>query len=291
MSLGDTDLQTQDGADGTPPDGETQSAPDGQSASQSQGLPKEYTPYSKVVPWDEIAEDLRPRVLAGIKKFHGDMSRSAQEASELKKQAQPLKERSEFLERLFQYPEIQEAYRQISDPNRGRAVPKAQEQEHADLSKLTEYGMDGEASKVISGAIQSAIREAMSPLAERVKQLTDHVLDKEVDSQLNSIETRVKDKGLPSPREMISDLEELIAKRKAGIGIEDAYRLATYDKLEDAVRERVKKELAQTSEQTASSLPPKAEGPYNKPGFLDFGPPVSIEQAIRVARAELSQRR
>ena len=285
---------------------EPQALPDGlsPSASADLGLPveetpqndlgasqddlgEEYKPYSQF-PWENMEPELRTDVLEKLKKFHGDMSRGANEAADIKRDAAQYQQKAEWFDSITTQKWFQDAY--ISQQNGGVQAPAGQAQpaQAPTLNKLSEYGLDNEAGDAIERTIQERVGSALQPLSQQLEFIQRKLTNDSTERDLAEVRDIAKLKGLPSPDEKMTRMAQIIQSGEART-VKDAWRLAIFDELPDIVSKNARKaaqdELRHKAETT---LPPK-QGPTTEPGGEIFVGPNAVSEALHAAMTEQVQ--
>jgi len=228
-----SDLETQSSDQGTPlepgaDDGLFQTSSEGtsgtiQSGAKPEELPEEFKPYSQF-PWRDLPDETREEFLQHLKKFHGDMSRGAREAAELRRDLPELRQKADALDRLTSDGKFWEWYNAYTHGN----LP-ASNQPAANEPALTEY-LDQNAVTGIQKLIQDEVRRAINPLAQEVQATRQLSLTEMGQRQLNQLRQKVESNGWPSLDEKIPEMRRLVQGGRAS-DLEDAYFLVCRDEI------------------------------------------------------------
>lgn len=252
----------------------------------SQELGEEYKPYSQF-PWEEMEPELREDVLEKLKKFHGDMSRGANEAAQLKKDAELYRQKAEWFDNLTTQKWFQDAY--ISQQNGGTQAAHQPAPAAAPASlKLSEYGLENEAGEAIEKVIQERVGNALGPLTQQVQYLQRKIMSDSTERDLQEVREIAKAKGLPSPDEKMSRMAQIIQAGDART-VKDAWRLAIFDELPDIVSKNARRAAQDELRQKASSTLPPRVGPTSEPGEEVFVGPNAVVDALHAAMTEQVQ--
>lgn len=284
-----SDLETQSSDQGAPfepgtDDGLFQTSSEGtsgtiQSGAKPEELPEEFKPYSQF-PWQEIPGETREEFLTALKKFHGDMSRGAQEAAELRREVPELRQKADALDRLTSDGKFWEWYNAYTQGN----LPANQAQSGQTESSLTEY-LDQNAVTGIQKLIQDEIRRAVGPLAQEVQATRQLSLTEMGQRQLNQLRQKVESHGWPSLDEKIPEMRRLVQGGRAN-DLEDAYFLVCR---EEITRQEVNKALKSQREQLqhkADTTIGPGFSPSTPPGVGVFDGPNATLEALRASMKE-----
>lgn len=218
------------------------------------GLPEEYKPYS-MLPWEEIPEETRDKVLAGMKKFHGGMTKQQQDVARLKAEMTEYKRQAGLLEQLTNEPWVKAAW---EAHQRGQsAVPQPQVEEKP--VKLDEH-IDKEAASAIETLIERAIEKRMNPLALQVNNIGQEQANSRAKVDLDNVVNDAAQKGWPSPHDYLDKMSQLVATGRAR-SVEDAYRLAIFNDMPNVVETRTRQSLKDELNKKASSTVAPRIGP------------------------------
>jgi hypothetical protein len=286
---GDVEVRPNEGLSLPQPGRDPSSAPsqgvsDGLSAEQ---LPEEYKPYNDYLPWEQIPDEVRDDALQGLKKFHGSMTRDHQE---LKRQLASHQEKANFLDYLYQQPEIQRALQSISGRGQGQTQGQAVldgESADANSGKLSDFGIDPEVEKLLQQSTDSRVKQAVEPLLNQVNALKQQIADREVRDQLQQLKATAERDGLPDPNERLSQIREIIANRRAS-SLEDAYRLSIQEDLPKIYSEKAKREYQDKMTSKAQNTMPPGVGPSLSPHSPSFTGSDAVEKALSAAEQELN---
>ncbi len=245
----------------------------------SQELPEEYAPYKDVVPWEKIPEEAREDALKGIKSFHGNLTKGHQEFASLK-------EKEKFLDYLYQQPEIQSALQQMQHRGNGQGQEQQTQQTGQDFEKLSEYGLDQDAGKIIQSAVQKQVSQALDPLNNQITSLKQQLANREVQDQLSTLKSTASERGLPDPSMKLNEMREIISNKRAS-NVHDAYFLAIQEDLPNIYSEKAKKELEDKFKSKADKTMPPGFAPQTPPGNRLFTGTDAIENALKTSEQEL----
>lgn len=246
----------------------------------SEDLPEEYKPYQNYVPWEKIPQEARDETLKGLKHFHGELTKGAQEVASLK-------EKERFLDYLYQQPEIQSALQQMQGRGNGQAQgPQQSSPQSSGLEKLSEYGFDGDVSKVLQETIQNQVSQALNPLTSQIGNLQQQIANREVQDQLSALKSMAKEKGLPDPNSKLAEMREIVSVKRAS-NVEDAYFLAIQSDLPSIYAERAKKEFQDKMQSKADKTMAPGFAPQGAPTNRLFTGTDAIENALKASEQEL----
>jgi hypothetical protein len=230
---------------------------------------------------------VRDDALQGLKKFHGSMTRDHQE---LKRQLASHQEKANFLDYLYQQPEIQRALQSISGRGQGQTQGQAVldgESADANSGKLSDFGIDPEVEKLLQQSTDSRVKQAVEPLLNQVNALKQQIADREVRDQLQQLKATAERDGLPDPNERLSQIREIIANRRAS-SLEDAYRLSIQEDLPKIYSEKAKREYQDKMTSKAQNTMPPGVGPSLSPHSPSFTGSDAVEKALSAAEQELN---
>lgn len=269
------------GADGERP------APAGAAPTGQPGeLSEEYKPYSQF-PWERLPPDVREEFLGQVKKFHGDMSRNQNELGELRRQSAELRQKAEWFDQLAGQRWFMDAY--MRQQQGGGAPPaEAAAGERAKLERLTEFGIDPNATNILKSAMEEQVEGRLAPLKQQLGYLQQTLMDRAAKDELGEVRKFAAEKGLPSPDDIVQKLTTLIQSGEAK-SIWGAYRIATFEDAQAAAEKRARTtitdDLRRKSEQT---MPPYA-GPASAPAEEQYTGRDGVIRALRAAVAEQRQ--
>lgn len=242
-------------------------------------LEEEYKPYAQM-PWEETPPELRERWLKNVKEFHGAMSRDQGKFAELQKRNAELEGQFNNLLQQQWFQNALQAHRSGSTPQPPAAPPSP------GLDDLEQHGIDREASGIMSRVIDERVDKIMQPLSHQMQQLQQMLMAQEARRELAELEEYATKNGLPSPKDVQSEMSEMIAQKNLQ-SIHDAYRLVTFEKATAAAAEKarqtLREELTGKAEQTIAPV----TGPARTPDMEDFSGPNGILRAMRSAQRDL----
>jgi hypothetical protein len=262
-------------------EGLSEGEPTLETGAQEGALPEEYRPYSNI-PWNEIPEHAREDVLKAVKTFQAGMTRSSQEAAELRREAPELRQKAEVLERLTADPGFNQWYQQ-----RYYGAPAQQQQQAPQgqpTEKLREF-LDADGVNALNATIQQAVHRAVAPLHQRLEQVNQSAVTDRATRDLENLKQEVAEKGWPSVDEHISQMTNLLSQRRA-TDVRDAYFLATKESLVEAEVKRALKAKQDRLQQKADTTFKPNVGPAASPGEEVFHGEEATLQAYRAAKRE-----
>lgn len=246
-------------------------------------LGEEYKPYSQF-PWAQMDQETRQATLEKLKKFHGDMSRGANEAAELRKQVADLQSKADWLDSIATQPWFQQAYQaQMSgqSPQRSDASD-----EPPSFNSLNEYGIDAEAAKTMDKAVDAKLQQMLGPLAQKLEFLERSLVQDQTDATLRDLADYAKKQGYPSPEEKMVSLREVIRSGRAN-NIRDAYLLSIADDVPGVVATKTRAELEAELKQKQQQLIPPGRSAAGAP-VEDYSGPDGVKLAMQDAMRELA---
>jgi len=252
----------------------------------TEDLPDVYKPYKDVLPWESIPVEARDQALEGIKKYHGNVTRAQQEASELRQQVPELQDKLNYLENMYRQPEFQKALQIAQNGGQTDNAEKAS----SDLEKLSDYGIDSEVGKILGNVMRGELQKAMAPLDNQVKFLQQQAADKDARSQLSDVTKEATSKGLPDPNSKLSQIRDIITDRRAS-NVRDAYYLSINDQLPQIYTDKAKTEYQSAMDKKAEKTPPPGYGPSISPSQRDFTGVDAIERALKASENELGYKK
>lgn len=250
---------------------------------QSEGLPEEYKPYSQF-PWDKMDPETRQETLEKLKKFHGDMSRNSQEVAELRRTNAELQSKAEWLDSLANQPWFQEAYQaQMSGPT---STPPPSHEEPPSFNQLNEYGIEGDAAKVMDKAVDAKLQQMLGPLAQKLEFLERSIVQDQTNMTLRELTSYAKQNGYPLPASKMAQMREVIRSGRAN-NVRDAYMLAISGDVPNVVATKTRAQLQKELEQRQKKSIPPGRSASGTPS-QDYSGPDGIQRALADARRELS---
>ena len=248
-------------------------------------LPDVYKPYKNVLPWADIPPEARDKALAGVKELHGNVTRAQQEAAELRKQMPELQDKLNYLEDMYRHPEMQKAIELMRSGGQGNNGGTGQAPV-ADLEKLSDYGIDNEAGKILGNVMRNELKGAIEPLNNQIRFLQQQAADKDARSQLSDLTKEALSKGLPDPNSKLSQIRDIITDRRA-TNVADAYYTAIRDEMPQIFKDRALKDYQSELNKKAEQTPPPGYGPSVSPQQRDFTGVDAIERALKASEQEL----
>lgn len=259
-------------------------APEGPSEGPSAELPEEFKPYSWL-PWDQIPEDTRQEVLQGVKKFHGDMTRSSQEAKKQLEGVTQFREKANMLDQLFNEPWFQEAFYKSQGYSPGGASSSSQNA-MPDPTSLSEMGMDTDQIKAINQLVSGEIQKGVKPLADQLSHLRKQVSIFQFNRELEELRAYAKEHGLPPPDDRMNEIEQLIIQGQAR-DAKSAYRQSVFDEAQKLAEKRGRERYREEIQKKAESSIPPGTSPAQSPRGREFSGRNALADALQAAKEEL----
>ncbi len=247
-----------------------------------QELPEEYKPYSQF-PWHEIPEEARPAFLEKLKKFHGDMTRTAQEAAEIRKVLPELQQKAEFVDRLVADPRFMEWYNKTVLNNGETQEPKPA----PDTSKLNEV-LEPEAVSALQQLIRSEIEKATKPISEQLSSVSSLSMAEKAERELRDLRSRASQNQWPEVDNFIPQMRQILESGRATT-LEDAYFLAAKEDLLKAETQKALKNQRSQLERKAETTFAPTSGPAKAPDLALFSGEEATIKALEEAERELRQ--
>ena len=246
--------------------------------SEPEGLPEEYKPYS-MIPWETIPEEQREAVLAGVKKFHGGMTKGQQEAAKLKGQMAELSRKAELLDQLVEEPWVKAAWKQVQS---GQSVPAVEPEKTPVLSDH----LDSEAAKAIEAMVQKAIESKLGPLSSQLSSIGQEQANSRAKNELADLAKKAGDNGWPDPYERLDAMAQVVATGRAK-SVEDAYRLATFEDVPGLVKEKTRSSVMEELKAKAGKTVSPTMGSSQNGKSETYSGRDSVLRAFRDAKREL----
>jgi hypothetical protein len=247
-----------------------------QGPSEVEGLPEEYKPYS-MLPWNEIPEEVRDKVLSGIKSFHGGMTKQQQEFARMKADMAEYKHKSMLLDQMVNEPWVKAAWKAHQD---GQSIAPVEEKP----IRLDEH-LDKDAASAIETMVERAIAKKLDPLSAQIGNLSQDQANVRAKQDLDILVKKAQDSGWPTPMDYFDQMSQLVASGRAR-SVEDAYRLATYEDFPKMVETKTRKSLQEElSKKASNSIAPRMGPGTNGKSHLYSGRDAVLK-AFNDAKAE-----
>ena len=238
-------------------------------------LGEEFKPYSQF-PWDKLPPEAREEFLAGVKKFHGDMTKGHED---LRRQRDETSQKAKWFDELTGQDWFMKAY--MGQKNGG----VAQEPERPKIEKLTEFGIERPAVDQLQAVIRDEMQNALKPYQQHLQSLQQVILDRQAADELSEIRTFATEKKLPSPDDIVPRMSELLRSGEAR-SLKAAYRIAVFDDALGLAEQRGRKTLEEELQRKAGATFPPTRGPSQAPGEEQFVGRDGVMEAFRAAQAE-----
>ena len=248
--------ETQDAAQGDSGQEPDPTAQTGDSSGDST-IPEEYRPYIKMLPWEKIPEELHEECLEMIKPMHAAKTRAEQKVGQLEGQLGPVQAQLEFLGQLTKRPDFED-YLQGKLASAGQQQQAEQTPGQNGLNSLTGLGLEEGDVNALQTAISGMINNALAPVLEQQKGLTDGVAKMEYQTQMAEIRKFAEAKGYPLPDSKIQDIHDMLFSRRA-TNLDDAYTLAVKGEIPDIIEKQTRDKINQERQTraNASTNPPR----------------------------------
>jgi len=245
-----------------------------------EALGEEFKPYSQF-PWHRLPDEVRGDFLTHLKKFHGDMTRSSQEAAELRQEVNGLKQKADFFDRLSADPAFMQWYNGRTSPGSQPTQPVAGVNQAP--APLSEY-LGSEGANALTQFLRQEIVRAVGPIANQVQYSQRQSVSERTERELEQLRAKVTERGWPDVDRHMKRMVDLVNEGRART-VDDAYWVAARDDILTAERDRALLESRQRLEEKSSMTVAPRVGPGGASHTVDEI--TGTEAALAAAMREL----